>query len=137
MRYLLTLILALVPLSLSSTPAEAYCCKTCTKGKACGDSCIAWDKDCTKGPGCACDGYAAPETVLYTPFDPLADRPGVQSIGGDCPTSHPIKGNFTTYDGSKCIAHTPGGRSYARTNPERCYATMADAVADGCRPAKR
>lgn len=31
------------------------CCKTCNKGKACGDSCIARDRKCTKGPGCACD----------------------------------------------------------------------------------
>lgn len=32
------------------------CCKTCSKGKACGDSCIARDKACHKGKGCACDG---------------------------------------------------------------------------------
>lgn len=31
------------------------CCKTCGKGKACGDSCIARDRKCSKGPGCACD----------------------------------------------------------------------------------
>jgi hypothetical protein len=28
----------------------------CSKGKACGDSCIAQDKACHKGKGCACDG---------------------------------------------------------------------------------
>jgi hypothetical protein len=32
------------------------CCKVCSKGKACGDSCISRDKDCHKPPGCACDG---------------------------------------------------------------------------------
>lgn len=32
----------------------AACCKVCSKGKPCGDSCIAKDKRCTKGPGCAC-----------------------------------------------------------------------------------
>ncbi len=32
------------------------CCKTCSKGKACGDSCISRAKQCHKGPGCACDG---------------------------------------------------------------------------------
>lgn len=32
------------------------CCKTCKAGKACGDSCIARDKACKKGKGCACDG---------------------------------------------------------------------------------
>ena len=32
------------------------CCKICRKGKACGDSCIARNKTCRKGPGCACNG---------------------------------------------------------------------------------
>ena len=31
------------------------CCKHCSKGKACGDSCISRDKSCRKGAGCACD----------------------------------------------------------------------------------
>lgn len=34
----------------------AACCKVCGKGKACGNSCIARDRRCSKGPGCACDG---------------------------------------------------------------------------------
>ncbi len=33
----------------------AACCKTCRKGKACGDSCISRTKTCRKAPGCACD----------------------------------------------------------------------------------
>ena len=37
-----------------ATPAA--CCKVCTKGKACGNSCIAQDKNCQQPPGCACDG---------------------------------------------------------------------------------
>lgn len=32
------------------------CCKVCTTGKACGDSCIASNKTCNKGSGCACNG---------------------------------------------------------------------------------
>lgn len=32
----------------------AKCCKVCTKGKPCGDTCIAQDKVCHVGPGCAC-----------------------------------------------------------------------------------
>lgn len=36
--------------------AQGYCCKVCKKGKACGDSCIAADNNCSKPPGCACDG---------------------------------------------------------------------------------
>ena len=35
--------------------AAGGCCKMCSKGKACGDSCIAADKTCHKGSGCACD----------------------------------------------------------------------------------
>ncbi|MFA6238126.1 MAG: YHYH domain-containing protein [Bacteriovorax sp.] len=34
---------------------KQYCCKVCAKGKACGDSCIASEKTCHQGVGCACD----------------------------------------------------------------------------------
>lgn len=43
---------------LTPAPPEAIyagCCKHCSKGKACGDSCISRSKSCNKGPGCACD----------------------------------------------------------------------------------
>lgn len=32
----------------------AKCCKVCTNGKPCGDTCIAQEKVCHVGPGCAC-----------------------------------------------------------------------------------
>lgn len=32
----------------------AACCKTCSKGKPCGNSCIARNKRCHQPPGCAC-----------------------------------------------------------------------------------
>ena len=50
---------------------------------------------------------------------------------GECPKGYPVKAN----DNSG-IYHVPGGRFYARTVPERCYANPADAIADGYRPAK-
>jgi endonuclease YncB( thermonuclease family) len=37
-------------------PLLVSCCKVCSAGKACGDSCISKSKQCHKGPGCACDG---------------------------------------------------------------------------------
>jgi hypothetical protein len=54
-----------------------------------------------------------------------------------CPLTHPIKGNFTTYSGERCIYHMKGGQYYGKTKPEQCYATEADAVKDGCRRSKR
>ena len=50
---------------------------------------------------------------------------------GECPEGFRIKAN----DNSG-IYHVPGGRFYARTVPERCYARSQDAVADGYRAAK-
>lgn len=32
------------------------CCKTCTVGKACGDTCIEASDTCHVGAGCACNG---------------------------------------------------------------------------------
>jgi hypothetical protein len=31
------------------------CCKVCSEGKACGDSCIAADQTCNTVGGCACN----------------------------------------------------------------------------------
>jgi hypothetical protein len=39
-----------------NTAFAASCCKVCTKGKACGDTCLAKSSTCTKGKGCACNG---------------------------------------------------------------------------------
>lgn len=36
-------------------PTQRVCCKYCSAGKACGDSCISGDKVCDEPPGCACD----------------------------------------------------------------------------------
>ena len=66
-----------------------------------------------------------------------APRPGVQPEGFNCPLAQPIKGNFTTYSGERCIYHVPRGGFYDKTRPERCYVSEADAVRDGCRRAKR
>ncbi len=52
-------------------------------------------------------------------------------VNGDCPDGYPVKAN----DNSG-IFHVPGGRFYARTVAERCYANAEDAIADGYRPAK-
>ncbi len=39
-----------------STGGGSTCCRVCTTGKACGDSCISKDKTCHVGTGCACNG---------------------------------------------------------------------------------
>lgn len=45
---------AAAPSDAPSDPVERSCCKVCSKGCACGDSCISCAKTCHKGPGCAC-----------------------------------------------------------------------------------
>jgi hypothetical protein len=55
----------------------------------------------------------------------------VAPVDGACPDGYPVKANA-----SSRIYHVPGGRFYARTTPERCYASAADAEADGYRAAK-
>lgn len=36
------------------TSLPTGCCKMCTTGCPCGDSCISCERQCHKGPGCAC-----------------------------------------------------------------------------------
>lgn len=40
---------------LAGKPLAVGCCKLCSRGKACGNSCISREKSCRKGVGCACD----------------------------------------------------------------------------------
>ena len=56
----------------------------------------------------------------------------LEPVDGDCPASHPVKAKL-----SSGIYHLPGGLSYDRTHPDRCYRDAAAAEADGLRPAKR
>lgn len=39
----------------SKTIVGIGCCKVCSVGKACGDTCISREKTCHVGHGCACD----------------------------------------------------------------------------------
>jgi len=65
-------------------------------------------------------------------------RPGVPPQDAwTCPLTHPIKGNFTTYSGERCIYHMNGGEFFNKTKPERCYATEDEARQDGCRRSRR
>jgi hypothetical protein len=84
------------------------------------------------------DAPVPPTTFAAVPPDAADDHETVSEratwlspVDGACPEGYPIKAN----DNSG-IFHVPGGRFYARTIPERCYANAADAERDGYRPAK-
>ncbi len=80
----------------------------------------------------------APETEIPEPGAPKAGDPDgnltpwVEPIDGSCPDSHPVKVKV-----SSGIFHVPGGASYSRTVPDRCYLSAEAARADGFRAAKR
>ncbi len=55
-----------------------------------------------------------------------------EAADGECPAGYPVKAKL-----SSGIYHLPGMVNYARTTPDRCYASEEAAAADGLRPAKR
>lgn len=68
-----------------------------------------------------------------TPGGPIPDgATWVAPVEGACPEGYPVKAK-----GTSRIFHVPGGMSYDRTRPERCYPSSAAAEADGFRAAKR
>lgn len=81
------------------------------------------------------------EEVVEVPV-PLEETPPVatadvgqvwaEPVDGGCPDGYPIKLKL-----SSGIFHQPGGLSYDRTVPDRCYPDAASAEADGYRAAKR
>jgi hypothetical protein len=75
---------------------------------------------------------APPIWPAFEPPPVAAPPPAwVAPIDGACPASHPVKVNARSG-----IYHVPGGRSYDRTTPDRCYATPDEAERDGYRRAK-
>jgi hypothetical protein len=52
-----------------------------------------------------------------------------------CPDGYPVKGNINQQ--GQGISHVPGGAFYSQTNPERCFASEAEAWAAGFRPSRR
>ena len=63
---------------------------------------------------------------------PTTDAAWVEPNGDACPATHPVKAKL-----SSKIFHVPGGQSYDRTRPDRCYRDAAAAEADGLRQAAR
>jgi hypothetical protein len=63
---------------------------------------------------------------------PAAARPWAEPDGdGACPADFPIKAKL-----GSGIYHVPGGASYERTRPDRCYADEDAARRDGLRRSK-
>ena len=74
---------------------------------------------------------ASPAPAPAPADDAPPEQAWVEPVDGACPDTHPIKAN-----NKSGIYHSPGGRFYDRTVPERCYARAEDAEADGYRAAK-
>lgn len=51
-----TLLMAEAATTVGPQEVAQKCCKTCRKGKACGNSYIAMHLTCRQPPGCACNG---------------------------------------------------------------------------------
>jgi len=64
------------------------------------------------------------QSVIYS-LPPISNR--------ECPGTHPVKADSTTFGGRGCIYRVPEDDFYSKTNPGRCYATVGDAEQDGCR----
>ncbi|MFM7617601.1 MAG: hypothetical protein ACKO72_09130 [Actinomycetes bacterium] len=63
---------------------------------------------------------------------PAPSAAWVPPVDGECPPGYPIKAKHSSE-----VFHAPGGASYDRTRPDRCYRDAAAAEADGLRAAKR
>ena len=66
------------------------------------------------------------------PVAPRSTATWLEPDDGTCPEGYLVKAKLTSG-----IFHEPGGRHYARTTPDRCYASATAARADGLRPARR
>jgi hypothetical protein len=159
MRIPAAITIAAIAAVISTSPADAQSVSRCVDanghvyltqggppdGVACVESSPKESKP--KAPSPASGRHVQPDQGAVTPRvgQPRGSRAVVQSVrpgvppqdAWTCPATQPIKGNFTTYSGERCIYHPPYGEFYGKTKPERCYATADDARQDGCRASRR
>ena len=83
------------------------------------------------GEGASWPTFDAPAAETSSPPLDAAEPSWTAPCDGRCPETHPIKAKS-----SSGIYHRPGGRSYDRTAPDRCYRLESDAEADGFRAAR-
>ena len=97
---------------------------------------MAWTRRARSSVGVALPDIALPDVALPdlppAPAQHAAVASWVEPIDGACPNGFPVKAKL-----SSGIFHVPGMVNYARTTPDRCYASPEAAAADGLRPAKR
>lgn len=81
------------------------------------------------------DGPSASAARVAAPAEASVDAPRaawLPPVDGACPPGYPVKAKH-----GSTVFHVPGGASYERTQPDRCYRDAAAAEADGLRAAKR
>ena len=80
---------------------------------------------------------STPDLPIQTtqPSIPIQSTQSILPTNGDCPSTHPLKGNNAS-DG-ELIVHAPDQQFYGKTFAELCFANLADAEAEGYRPAKQ
>ena len=103
---------------------------------------MAWTRRARSSGGVAPPDIALPDIALPDIALPDITLPEIEPrvpvatwaepIDGACPDGYPVKAKL-----SSGIFHMPGMVNYARTTPDRCYASPEAAAADGLRPAKR
>lgn len=63
-------------------PQTRSCCRYCTTGKACGDSCISRTRNCNQGAGCACNAVVPTDPIVLAGAIEMDQV--VAGAGGDC-----------------------------------------------------
>jgi len=115
-------------LGLSALAGAGYAVWRSIERHTSNDDAVAWEPAPFPYPPQPRATASTPDAPTPSPVDAM----WVEPDGGDCPPRYPVKVKL-----SSGIFHVPGGASYQRTNPDRCYRDPAAAESDGFRPAAR
>jgi hypothetical protein len=92
-------------------------------------------------PAAPAEAATMPEGLEELTAEEVMDAPvaefyanAVVPTDGQCPASHPIKGNINR--NGQLIFHTPDSNNYARVNAEACFVSEEDAEAAGFRKSR-
>lgn len=95
MRLLIPVSPLLAPAAPSPPPqqqTQRTCCRVCSAGKACGNSCISRSKTCHQGAGCACQGVSPDDPLRVPEVRALGWLDAGELAGAGCDFTHIVVG---------------------------------------------
>lgn len=120
-----------LPCAASVTVNGRACCKVCTKGQACGNSCISASYTCRQGPGCACNAGETVKPARAKERPATSSTRAVAATKTRTPASTPAAVATVIREGRCTVASIGDGDTFTCSNGARVRLLLIDTPEKG------